>query len=380
MARPLWNGVLSFGLVSLPVRLYSATESHTVRFHQLQRGTSDRVRNRRVNERTGEEVPLDEIVKGLDAGDEYVLVEPDELDDIAPGRSRALEIGEFVDLDQVDPIFFDRTYYLGPRGEEYAKVYALLREALERSNKAGIATFVMRSREYLVAVRAEGDVLALHTLHWADEVRDPASEVGDLPEGRKAVSGQEREMALRLVETMTTDWDPGAYHDTYQERVRRLVEAKRSGETVEKAEEPPESTNVVDLMSALRASVDSARSSRGAGTSGSGRTRRRADGRPAGQGEKHEAEPPKRQAEKRAKNAGEGEGEGEGDGRRRGGRTAKRRPEPLADLSKTELYRRATEAGVPGRSSMTRQELLEALSAGEPATASRRARRTAKAS
>lgn len=257
MARPVWSGALSFGLVSLPVQLYSATESHTVHFHQLQRGTSDRVRNRRVNERTGEEVPLDDIVKGVDAGDEYVLVEPRELDDIAPGRSKSLEISGFVDLDDVDPIFFDKTYYLGPRGKEYEKVYALLHRAMAQSNKAGIATFVMRNRQYLVAVKAEGDILALHTLHWADEVRDPRREVADLP-GKAEVSDREMKTAVQLVEAMSIEWDPEEYHDTYQEQTRKLIEAKLSGETVEKAEAPPESTNVIDLMSALRASVDSA--------------------------------------------------------------------------------------------------------------------------
>ncbi|WP_456044095.1 non-homologous end joining protein Ku [Streptomyces virginiae] len=125
MARSIWSGVLSFGLVSLPVSLYTATDSHTIHFHQLQRGTSDRIRNRRVNERTGKEVDAEEIVKGFDTGEEYVLVEPKELDEIAPGRSRAIEISGFVDLDTVDPIFFDKTYYLGPKGKEYAKVYSL---------------------------------------------------------------------------------------------------------------------------------------------------------------------------------------------------------------------------------------------------------------
>lgn len=122
MARPVWAGVLSFGLVSLPVGLYTATDSHTIHFHQLQRGTSDRIRNKRINERTGEEVPLEEIVKGYDTGEEYVIDEPKELEDIAPGRSQVLEISGFVDLDEVEPMYFDKTYYLAPRGKEYGKV------------------------------------------------------------------------------------------------------------------------------------------------------------------------------------------------------------------------------------------------------------------
>ncbi|WP_323182104.1 Ku protein [Streptomyces sp. NBC_00424] len=194
MARPVWAGNLSFGLVSLPVSLYTATDSHTIHFHQLQRGTSDRIRNRRVNERTGNEVQLDDIVKGYDTGDEYVLVEPKELDEIAPGRSRSLEIAGFVDLTEVDPIFFDKTYYLGPRVSEYGKVYSLLEQALAKAGKAGVATFVMRQHEYLVALKAENGLLTLHTLHWANEIRDPRKEIDNLP-GKTKASEKELRMA-----------------------------------------------------------------------------------------------------------------------------------------------------------------------------------------
>lgn len=188
MAHPVWAGSLSFGLVSLPVGLYTATDSHTIHFHQLQRGTSDRIRNRRVNERTGKEVELEDIVKGFDTGEEYVLVEPAELDQIAPGRSQALEVTSFVDLDQVEPIFFDKTYYLGPRGKEYGKVYALLQKALSKANRAGVATFVMRGREYLVALKADDalGILTVHTLHWADEIRDPRKELPTCPAPRRS--------------------------------------------------------------------------------------------------------------------------------------------------------------------------------------------------
>ncbi|MFD6892236.1 Ku protein [Streptomyces sp. NPDC059957] len=198
MARPVWAGVLSFGLVSLPVGLYTATESHTIHFHQLQRGTSDRVRNKRVNERTGKEVPFEEIVKGFDDGDAYVLVEPEELDEIAPGRSRSLEIEGFVDLAEVDPIFFDATYYLAPKGKEYGKIYSLVEQALDKAEKAGIARFVMRSHEYLVAVKAENGLLTCHTLHWADEIRDPRKEIASLPRKAKAAP-KELRMAEQLV-------------------------------------------------------------------------------------------------------------------------------------------------------------------------------------
>ncbi|MGW7053967.1 non-homologous end joining protein Ku [Streptomyces sp. NPDC054887] len=345
MARPVWSGALTFGLVSLPVQMFTATDSHTVHFHQLQRGTSDRVRNKRVNERTGDEVPLDEIVKGYDAGDEYVLVEPGELEEIAPGRSQAVEITGFVDLEQVEPIFFDKTYYLGPKGKEYAKIYALLEKALAEAGKAGIATFVMRNRQYLVAVKAEGGLLTLHTLHWADEIRDPHKEIGALPEDAE-VTDRELRMAEQLIETLSMDWQPEEFHDTFQEQVTALIEAKRAGETVEKAEPPARGTNVVDLMEALRASVDQAK-----GSKKGGREKATASGTPVA----------------RIKDAAD---------KRRTGRTAKpegqrarkekaaggpAKDEPLDSLTKAELYRRATEAGVSGRSAMTREELIKAL-------------------
>ncbi|MER6386228.1 Ku protein [Streptomyces sp. NPDC001250] len=322
MARAMWNGVLTFGLVSLPVQLFAATDSHTIRFHQLQRGTSDRVRNKRVNERTGEEVPPDEIVKGLDAGDEYVILEPGELDEIAPGRSRELETTGFVDLADVEPVFFDRTYYLGPKGEQYEKVYVVLQTALERADKAGIATFVMRNREYLVAVKSEGGILTLHTLHWADEIRDPHAEIDVLPQ-RVRPADRELRMAEQLIDSLGMDWDPSDFHDTYHEKVRELVEAKKKGASVEKAEQPAEATNVIDLMDALRASVDRARSRKGRT---SGRTRSAST---------------KATADHRARSG----------------------TKPSLDsLTKAQLYDLAAEADVKGRSSMSRQELVEALS------------------
>ncbi|WP_171162986.1 Ku protein [Streptomyces sp. I05A-00742] len=343
MAHAVWSGALTFGLVALPVQMFSATESHTIRFNQLQRGTSDRVRNKRVNERTGEEVPLAEIVKGYDMGDDYVVVEPGELDEIAPGRSKALEISGFVDLDTIDPIFFDKTYYLGPKSKEYAKVYALLHEALSRSRRAGIATFVMRNREYLVAVKAEGDILTLHTLHWADEIRDPRTEIGTLPQKEK-VAERELATAVQLVEALSVDWDPETYHDTFQEKVLELVQAKRAGGTVEKSEPAPRSTNVIDLMGALQASIDKART-------GTGRAA---------------AAPPEPTPPVQLKEAAE---------KRRTRQAAKKSAAAELDgLSKSELYQRATEAGVPGRSSMSREELVKALSAA-PSGGGRRKKR-----
>ena len=261
MARSIWSGYINFGLVSVPVGLYSATSEHELDFHQFQRGTSDRIRYKRVNERTGREVDFDKIVKGHEVGGgEYVIVEPDELDEIAPGKSRSLEISTFVDLDEIDPIFFQKSYYLGPRDKENASSYALLRDALAKSNRAGIASFVMRSKEYLATIRADGKVLVLETMFFADEIRAAADEIGNLP--AKSGAGQQLKMAVDLIEAMSGPWRPAEYKDSYTERVKELVESKRKGKELVFTEEEPEATSTTDLVSALRASVDAARARR----------------------------------------------------------------------------------------------------------------------
>ncbi|MFC8944877.1 Ku protein [Streptomyces rochei] len=389
MARAIWTGVITFGLVSVPVGLFTATENHTVHFHQLQRGTSDRIRNRRVNERTGEEVDPGDIVKGYEVGEgEYVVVEPDELDEIAPGRSRALEITDFVDLDGIAPVYFDRTYYVAPRGKEYLKVYELLRAALAESGKAGVATFVMRNRQYLTVLRAEDEVLVLQTLHWADEVRDPGRELPELPSER-AGRDKELDMALRLVDALSGPWEPERYHDTYQEKVRELVRAKAEGQEVAVAEEAPQATNVVDLMDVLRGSLERAGGARGgkpaAESKGTGVGR--SAGRTKGDGgERPGAEAKGAAADRSARKAKGAAGERSAAGKAKGatgersaGKKAKaaeraagprkkapsRRKPPtrreLRELSKAELYQRATEQDVAGRSRMSREELIDAL-------------------
>jgi DNA end-binding protein Ku len=263
MARAIWSGYINFGLVSVPVGMYSATQEHEIDFHQFQKGTSDRIRYKRVNERTGREVPYDKIVKGHDVGGgEYVIVEPEELDDIAPGKSRSLEIDTFVDLDEIDPMHFQKSYYLGPSDPENASSYALLRDALAKTNRAGIAKFVMRGKEYLATIRADDKVLVLETMFFADEIRDPDEELGDLP--RKSGTGKQLSMAVDLIEAMSGEWKPAAYKDTYTERVKELVKSKHQGKEVVYSEEEPQATNPTDLIAALRASVEEARKSRGA--------------------------------------------------------------------------------------------------------------------
>jgi DNA end-binding protein Ku len=266
MARAIWTGSVAFGLVNVPVGLYAATEDRTVHFNQFQAGTSDRIRYKRVNERTGREVDFSDIVKGVDVGGgKYVMVTDDELEQVATGRSRALEISGFVDLDDIDPIYFNKAYYLAPVGEENKKTYALLRDAMADTNRAGIATFVMHGKQHLAAIRASGNILVLETLFFADEVRDAKKMLDNLP-GKTSFSKGELAMATQLIKSMDETWKPEQYRDTYTDRINDLIEAKRKGNDVKVADEAPQPTNVVDLLEALRRSVDSARGGSGRAT------------------------------------------------------------------------------------------------------------------
>ncbi|HEU5269142.1 MAG TPA: Ku protein [Jatrophihabitans sp.] len=261
MARAIWSGVISFGLVSIPVGLYTAVREHEPSFHQFQQGTEDRIRYKRVNERTGREVDYGDIVRGAEVADgKYVMLTDEELDSVAPGKSRSLEITGFVDLAEIDQTYYAKPYYLAPGGEEAQRTYALLRDAMAEAGQAGVATLVMHGKEHLVAVRADGDALVLQTLYFADEVVDPKAEL-DLP-GRIRFRPQELKMAVSLVESMGAEWRPQDYRDTYTDRVNELIESKRSGAEFQPSEPAPEPTNVVDLLDVLRRSVDDARSAR----------------------------------------------------------------------------------------------------------------------
>ncbi len=269
MARAIWTGSLSFGLVNVPVGLYSATEDKTVHFNQFEAGTSDRIRYKRVNERTGQEVEYKKIVKGYEVGDgNFVMITDEELEAVEPGRSRTIEITDFVDLDEIDPIYFQKTYYLAPQGEGADHAYTLLRAAMAATNKAGVAMFVMRGKQYLVTVRADKEALVLETMFFADEIREPRSSIENLPAAR-AASGRELTVAKQLIDSMATPWQPDNYRDTYREQVEDLIDRKRGGEEIIAEGAPPQETNVVDLMEALRRSVDNARGRRPDG-SGSG--------------------------------------------------------------------------------------------------------------
>jgi DNA end-binding protein Ku len=261
MPRAIWSGSISFGLVNIPVKLYSAVSRKTVHFNQLDSRTGSRVKQRRVDAETGEEVPYDQIVKGYElASGAYVTVTDDELAALDPKAVRTIDIEEFVDLSSIDPMFYDAAYYLVP--DKSSKPYALLARAMEEEGKVGIANFVMRTKQYLAAVRPQDGRLVLSTMVYADEVNDPAS-IPDLADiGDIEVSDRELTMATQLIESLSADFEPERFHDTYRESVLDLIEQKASGAEVVVAPAAAEPERVVDLMAALEASVAAAKESR----------------------------------------------------------------------------------------------------------------------
>jgi DNA end-binding protein Ku len=262
VARAIWTGSVSFGLVNVPVGLFSATHDHDVHFHQFEKGTASRIRNERVNEDTGDEVSYDDIVKGADIGEgEYVMLTPEELESVEPGRSRSIDISDFVEASEIDPIYYQKSYYLAPSDDSAKKPYALLVNAMAKAERIGVATFVMRGKQYLAAIRPSADqkVLILETMHFADEVRDPGKELDGLPQ-RTKIDKKDLDMALNLVTALTTKWTPQNYRDTYTERVEKLIEAKKKNREIVAPEPAEESSGkVVDLLAALQASVDAAK-------------------------------------------------------------------------------------------------------------------------
>ncbi len=253
MPRPIWSGAISFGLVNVPVKLYSAVSSKDVRFHQLDAKTNARIRQKRVSQVSGEEVPYDQIIKGYELGpDTYVPITPEELESLDPKATKSIDIEDFVDLDTIDPVYYERPYYLVP-DKGGAKAYALLREAMRETNKVGVARMVLRTKQYLAAIRPKGHALVLETMYFADEVV-PDDEL-DLPRDEVAVSEREEKMARQLIDSLSTDFEPDKYRDEYRERVLDLIEQKASGQEIVVEEPTEEPTKVVDLMAALEASL-----------------------------------------------------------------------------------------------------------------------------
>jgi DNA end-binding protein Ku len=256
MARAIWSGTISFGLLNVPVKLYSAVSRKTIRFNELRESDGARVRHRRVAESDGKDVEYDEIVKGYEISpDRYVVLTRDELSELDPAKTRAVEIQDFVDIEDIDPIYFESPYYLGP-AEGAEKAYGLLVKAMESAGKAAIARFVLRNKEHLAAIRPMDGVLTLTTMRFADEVVSP-SELDDvLPDSTPKVDKREREMAERLIESLAADFDPGKYRDEYREELLSLIEQKAEGkEVVTRESEEPEPTKAPDLMAALEESL-----------------------------------------------------------------------------------------------------------------------------
>ncbi len=256
MPRSIWSGAISFGLVNVPVKLYSAVSRKTVRFHQLNSDTGHRISQKRVDSVTDEEVPYEKIVKGFELTKErFVVITPEELDSIAPEKTRAIDIEDFVDLEDNDPIFYDHPYYLVP-DKGAGKAYGLLLEAMRESGKVAIARVVLRSKEQLVAIRpGDGDVLTMETMIFHDEVV-PADDLDDVPSAKDLkTSDRELKMAQQLIDSLSSDFEPSKYHDEYREKVLELIEAKADGQeiAIQPTEEEPQ--QVPDLMAALEASL-----------------------------------------------------------------------------------------------------------------------------
>ncbi len=264
MPRAIWSGAISFGLVNIPVKLYSAAKKKTVRFHQLDSADNSRIQQKRVNPNTGQEVPYEQLVKGYELSpDRYVVVRPEELEAVEAKKTHTIDIEDFVELDQIDPIYYDHPYYLAP-AEGAAKAYALLLQAMKDAGKVGIARVVIRSKEQLVAIRPRDSVLVMETLLFGDEVVSP-SDLGELPAVEELKAGKrEVDMARQLIESLSTDFDPDSYRDEYRQAVLDLIERKAEGHEVAVQATPEAPEEVPDLMAALEASIASAKRQGGA--------------------------------------------------------------------------------------------------------------------
>jgi DNA end-binding protein Ku len=312
MPRALWSGAISFGLVNVPVRMYGAVSAHDLHFHYVHTKDNSRIGYEKICKQEGKPVPDKEIAKAFEyEKGEYVFMSDEDFEAAQTDGYKTIEIRDFVPYDEIDPIFFDKTYYLGP-DEGADNVYALLRAAMEKSGLAAIAKYVFHDRQYLGCLRVREGVITLVRMHFADEIR-PVDEVA--PSGRK-VGKRELEMAAKLVDSFAGDFEPEKYRDTYRDTLCEIIEAKRKGKDVHIAE-PEEPEETPDILSALRASLEETKGGRG-------------------------------RAGSRGRNGG---------ARRRGGRNG----DGLAKLSRDELYERAKRADVPGRSEMTKEQLIDAL-------------------
>jgi DNA end-binding protein Ku len=307
MPRAIWSGSISFGLLNVPVKLYSAVSRKNVSFRELREKDGSRIRHKRVAEADGEEVPYEDIVKGYEvAPEQYVVVTRDELEEIDPKKTRAIEIQDFVDLDDIDPIYFDQPYYLGPdKGAE--KAYALLVKAMGDAKKVAVARFVLRNREHLAAIRPADKVLTMATMRFADEVVAP-DELGEdvVPENGRKLDKREVEMAKQLIDSLTADFDPSKYHDEYREELLSLIDRKAQGKAVvEAVSEEPKPTKAPDLMAALEESLAAVRGEPLAGSDDDGAAKKpkRSTTKKSGSGSRSKSSQSKSRSRSKAKAA-----------------------------------------------------------------------------
>jgi DNA end-binding protein Ku len=256
MARSIWNGTITFGLIAVPIKVHSATESHTIHFHQVHESDGARIMQKRICSKEGKEVAYEDVAMGYEVrGGQFVMLKKDEIDAAAGDRSHTIELEQFVDPAEVDPVFYNRTYYLGA-GEDGEDAYRLLLDALRRAKRSGIGRWVFHNREYLVAVRAGEDLLVLHTMRFADEL--VAVDKLDVPKPSRKPDRRELEMAERLVDSLNKRFRPGSFSDSYRDRVAEMIKRKAKGEEIELPErEDVEAPD--DLMAALEASLGNGR-------------------------------------------------------------------------------------------------------------------------
>ena len=281
MPRAIWSGAISFGLVNIPVKLYSAVSRKTVRFHQIDAESGRRIRQQRVNPASGDEIPYEQIVKGYEISpDRYVTITPEELEALQPQKTRTIDIEQFVDLEQIDPIYYDHPYYLAP-DKGAGKAYKLLLDAMEQADKVAIARVVIRQKENLVALRSYRGALTVETMLFPDEVVDPTGieEIAAAAaDGDVKTTKRELDMAKQLIESLSGDFDPSGYRDEYREAVLDMIERKAAGETITIEAPEPERKEVPDLMAALEASIAASKSppkKRARASNGSGASKKK---------------------------------------------------------------------------------------------------------
>jgi len=256
MARAIWSGTISFGLLNVPVRMFSAVARRNIALREIRESDSARIKHRRVAEGTEEEVPYENIIKAYELSPgQYVPLSKDEMAALAPEKTRAIDVLDFVDIEEIDPMYFDSPYYLGP-AEGAEKAYSLLAAAMRSSGKAAITRFVFRNKEHLAALRSADGVLTLTTMRFADEVVAPSELDDAIPDKQPKVAKREREMAEQLIDSLSTEFDPAAYRDEYREQLLSLIERKAEGKEIVAPEaEAPKATKAPDLMAALEESI-----------------------------------------------------------------------------------------------------------------------------